>query len=145
MIHLKLVSLTGIKYDDDVYEVILPTLEGQIGILGQHMPLVAVLTNGIIIVRHRDHDNDSNLEYLATNGGAIEVKDNILKIIADEADRPDEINKEESKAAIERAEKLKSETTDAISLEDAQSLIDRHNVRLQVANIRRHHHQHRDQ
>ncbi len=43
-------SLSGKKFDDDVYEVVLPTLDGEIGVLQDHMPLVSVATNG----RHHD-------------------------------------------------------------------------------------------
>ena len=140
MFRFKLVALTGTKFDDNVYEVILPTMDGQIGVLAHHMPLVSVATNGVIMVRRNPRDSDRDREFFATNGGVIDVSDNTLRVLVDEADHADEINKAEAEAAMERARKMKAEAKDQVSLEHAQSLIDRSVVRLQVANLRRRHH-----
>lgn len=138
MIHFKLVSLTGIKFDDDVYEVVIPTIDGEIGVLDHHMPLISVVSNGVIAVRRSSHDRDSQREYFATNGGVIEVSDNILRILADEADHSSDINEAEAQAAFDRATQMKVEAKDQISLEHAQNLIDRQAVRLQVAKLKHH-------
>ena len=142
MIHFQLVALSGTKFDDDVYEVILPTLDGEIGVLQDHMPLVSAATTGAIAVRRNPRDTDSQREYFATNGGVIEVSDNVLRVLVDEADHADDINEAEVQAAMERAQQMKAEAKDEISLEHAQSLVDRHAVRLQVASLKRRH-QHR--
>ncbi|HET9174346.1 MAG TPA: ATP synthase F1 subunit epsilon [Candidatus Saccharimonadales bacterium] len=139
MLHLQLVTLTGTKFDDDVYEVVLPTLDGQIGVLPGHMPLISAATNGVISIRRTAKDPDYAMEHFATHGGVIEVADNRLRVIVDEADTPDEINEHEAKAALERAEKLKLEAKDQVSLEHAQALVDRSAVRLQVAGLKRRH------
>ncbi len=140
MFHFQLVAISGKKFDEDVHEVILPTRDGRIGVLAHHMPLVSVATNGVITVRHRPHDPDHELEYFATNGGAIEVANNTLRVLVDEADRADDINEAETQKALQRAEKMKAEAKDEVSLEHAQSLVDRQAVRLQVAGLRRRHH-----
>jgi F-type H+-transporting ATPase subunit epsilon len=137
--HFQLVSLSGKKFDDDVYEVVLPTLDGEIGVLQDHMPLVSVATNGAIMIRRAPRDPDSQREYFATNGGVIEVADNSLRVLVDEADHADEINAAEVQRALERAEKMKTEAKDQVSLEHAQSLVDRQTVRLQVAGLKRRH------
>lgn len=137
MIHFQLVSLSGTKFDDDVYEVVLPTLDGEIGVLQDHMPLVSVATTGAIAVRRTDKDTDAQLEYFATNGGVIEVENNTLRVLVDEADHADELNEAEVQKALERAQKMKSEAKDEVSLEHAQQLVDRHAVRLQVAGLKR--------
>ncbi len=140
MFHFQLVSLSGKKFDEDVYEVILPTLDGEIGVLKDHMPLVSVATTGAIAVRRNPKDTDSQREYFATNGGVIEVADNNLRVLVDEADHADEINETEVQKALERAHKMKAEAKDQISLEHAQSMVDRQGVRLQVAGLKRRHH-----
>jgi F-type H+-transporting ATPase subunit epsilon len=137
MIRFQLVTLDGIKYDEEVYEIILPTLEGYIGVLPGHMPLVSVASNGVISVRKNAGDPDDFMESFASNGGVIEVSDNVLSVLVDEADHADEINLQEAQAALERAKKLKAEAKDEISLEKAQSLIDRSAVRIQVAGLKR--------
>lgn len=139
MIHLNLVTATGTKFDDDVYEVILPTLEGEIGVLQDHMPLISTATNGVISIRKEAKDPDRQMEFFATNGGVIEVENNNLIVIVDEADHADDISEAEAQAALERAQKMKSEAKDQVSLEHAQSLVDRSSVRLQVAGIKRRH------
>lgn len=139
MFHFQLVSLSGKKFDGDVYEVILPTLDGEIGVLQDHMPLVSVATTGAIAIRRDPKDPDYKREYFATNGGAIEVVDNNLRVLVDEADHAEEINEGEVQKALQRAEKMKAEAKDEVSLEHAQSMVDRQTVRLQVAGLKRRH------
>ena len=137
MIHFQLVSLTGTKFDEDVYEVTVPTLEGEIGVLDHHMALIAVAKTGVIAVRRQARDSDAQREFFAINGGAVEIVDNKLRILVDEADDADDINEAEAEAAMERAKQMKAEATDQVSLEHAQALVDRHAVRLQVAGLKR--------
>lgn len=139
MIHFELVTLDGTKINADVYEVLLPTLEGQIGVLSHHMPLLSVATSGVIIVRRQPGDRDDQMDYYAISGGVIEVANNVLRVLVDEADHADEINEAEAQKAFELAQKMKAEAKDQVSLEHAQSLIDRQGVRLQVANLKRRH------
>jgi len=139
VIHFELVTLDGTKFGEDVYEVILPTPQGYIGIFPHHMPLVSIATPGVITIRRQASDPDIKLEYFATNGGVIEILDNIVRVLADEADREDEINEAEAQKALERAEKLRAEATSQVEIEQAQSLMDRQAVRLQVAGLRRRH------
>jgi F-type H+-transporting ATPase subunit epsilon len=136
--HFQLVSISGKKFDEDVYEVILPTLDGEIGVLQDHMPLVSVATAGMIVVRRNQKDPDHAREFFASSGGVIEVSNNTLRVLVDEADRADEINEAEVQKALERAQKMKAEAKDEVSLEHAQQLVDRQAVRLQVANLRCH-------
>ena len=139
MFHFQLVALSGKKFDEDVYEVILPTLDGEIGVLQDHMPLVSVAKPGVIAVRRDAKDSEAQREYFATNGGAIEVSENTLRVLVDEADHADDINEAEAQKALERAESMKAEAKDQVSLDHAQQLVDRQAVRLQVASLRRRH------
>lgn len=137
MIRFQLVALNGQKYDAEVYEVLLPTMEGQIGVLDKHMPLLSVAQAGVISVRVRAVDHDDMMEHFAITGGVIEVENNTLRVLVDEANTADELEEDEIKRALEEAEKLKAEATDQVSLDHAQSLIDRSSVRLQVAGLKR--------
>jgi F-type H+-transporting ATPase subunit epsilon len=139
MFKFKLVSLSGVQFEDEVYEVTLPTLEGEIGVLQGHMPLVSVASTGVVAVRRSERDGDAKREYFATNGGVIEVADGQLSVLVDEADHADTINEAEAQAAYERAQAMKAEATDEVSLERAQQLVDRHAVRLQVSSLKRRH------
>jgi F-type H+-transporting ATPase subunit epsilon len=133
------VALSGTKFDDEVYEVVLPTLDGEIGVLDHHMPLVSVADTGQVAVRRNPRDLDIQREYFAINGGAIEVADNVLRVLVDEADHAEDLNEAEIQKALERALKMKTEAKDQVSLEHAQAMVDRQSVRLQVAGLKRRH------
>jgi F-type H+-transporting ATPase subunit epsilon len=137
MIRLELVTLDGIKFGEDVYEVLLPTMEGQIGVLQDHMPLISAVTSGVISIRHKAGDPDDFMEDYAVHGGVLEVSGNTLRVLVDEADHADEINEAETQKAYELAQKMKREAKDQVSLEHAQHLVDRSAVRLQVAGLKR--------
>lgn len=137
MIHLQLVTLDGTKVDEEVYEVLLPTMDGEIGVMPGHMPMVSVATSGVVSVRKKSNDRDDMMDHYAISGGAIEVSDDTLRLLVDEADHADEINEQEAQKAFELAKKMKAEAKDEVSLEQAQSLMDRQAVRLQVAGLRR--------
>ncbi len=139
MFRFQLVSLSGKQFDDDVYEVVLPTLDGEIGVLQDHMPLISVATTGAIAVRRDPKDRDDQREYFASSGGVVEVANNRLRVLVDEADHANAINETEVQKALDRAQKMKAEAKDQVSLEHAQQLVDRHAVRLQVAGLKRRH------
>lgn len=137
MIQFQLVSLDGVKFSEDVYEIILPTMDGDIGVLPGHMPLISVAKAGVISVRREANHPDDMMEFFAISGGAIEVTGNTLRVLVDEADASDEISEEEAKEAMERAQQLKADAKDQVTLDQAQALIDRQAVRLQVAGLKR--------
>lgn len=137
MIHFTLYTLNGPKFDDDVYEVILPTLDGEIGVLPGHMSLISVASHGAILVRRKPGDYDDMRDVFAISGGTIQVENDVLKVLVDEADHADEINEHEVREAVARAQKMKAEAKDQVSLQHAQQLIDRHEVRLHVAGLKR--------
>ncbi|MFA6559653.1 MAG: ATP synthase F1 subunit epsilon [Candidatus Obscuribacterales bacterium] len=137
MIHFQLVSLGGVKLDQEVYEIILPTLDGQIAVLPGHMPLISAATNGVVSIRKTPTERDDMMDHFAISGGVIEVENDTLRVLVDEADHADEISEAEAQKAYDLAQKMKSEAKDQVSLEHAQSLIDRSAVRLQVAGLKR--------
>jgi F-type H+-transporting ATPase subunit epsilon len=137
MIKFQLVTLDGIRFQEDVYEILLPTLDGIIGVLPGHMPLVSVATTGVISVRRKANDRDDQMDHFAISGGVVEVSNNVLSVLVDEADPAEEISEDEAKKAMENAQKLKREAKDQVSLAQAQDLIDRQAVRLQVAGLKR--------
>ena len=95
---LELVTLTGIKVDQEVYEVMLPTAAGPISVFAGHEPLVSVAVPGAIAVRHAKGDGDGKLEYFAVSGGVIEITGARVRVLVDEADHGETIVEAESKA-----------------------------------------------
>lgn len=137
MIHFELVTLTGAKFKQSVHEVLLPTPEGQIAIFTGHMPLVSVASEGVISIRVKETDPDDFMETYATHGGLIEIGDKSVRVLVDEADHADEIVLAEAEKAHEAAKEALKDAKDLVSIEQAQSLIDRTAIRLQVAGLKR--------
>ena len=133
--NLQLVALDGIKLDEAIYSVTLPTASGEIAIFPDHEPLMSVLVPGVITVRKAQNDPDQLLEHYATFGGVLEVTDSTVRVLVDEAE--DDISEAEAEKARQAAVKLKAEAKNQVELDKAQALIDRQAVRLQVASLRR--------
>lgn len=138
--NLQLITLSGAKIQEDVYEVLVPTPNGTIALYPGHMPIVTLAVPGAITVRRKKTDSDDQLEHFATNGGVIEVSGDSVKILVDEADHAEEIHIAQAQQALEEAKALKARAKDKIELDEAQSMIDRQAVRLKVAGLRRHGH-----
>ena len=136
--HLQLITLNGIRVDDDIYEMIAPTSAGEIAVFPGHEPLVTLAVPGALAVRHKKGDADKELEYFAISGGIVEINPQSIRVLVDEADHGDDIIEAESQAALERALKLRDEAKNQVDLDKARELIDRHQVRLQVADLHRH-------
>ena len=136
---LQLITLLGVKVDRDVYEVIMPTADGEIAVFPGHEPLVSLAVPGAIAVRYDKADHDDKLDYFAISGGVIEVSQQSVKVLVDEADSGEDIIESESKAALERATRLRDNAKNQVELEKASQLVDRHAVRLKVAGLRRRH------
>ena len=135
MMHFQLVTLLGVAVDKPVYEVIIPTIHGEISVFPSHEPLVTMAKSGIIAVTlQKDGDE---VEYFAISGGVVEISQERIRILVDEADHGDDIIEAETKAALDRAVKLRDETDDQVEREKAHQLIDRHLVRLKVAELQR--------
>ncbi len=137
MVTLELVTLTGTKLKEEVHEVLLPTVNGQIAVFKDHAPLVCSAVPGVISVRKKANHLDDMMEHYAIDQGVIEILDNRVRVLVDEADKDSEISAKEAEEALQRAKKLRSEAKDRVSLDKAQSLVDRQASRLKVAELRR--------
>lgn len=134
---LQLVTLAGTKIDQEVYEVIIPTVDGEIAVFPDHEPLVTVAKAGVITVRYNKEHSLHELEYFAISGGIVEVSGDSVRVLVDEAEHGDDIIEAETEAALERAVQMRDEAADQVELEKASQLIDRHAVRLKVADLHR--------
>jgi F-type H+-transporting ATPase subunit epsilon len=137
--NLELVTLLGKKVDQDVYEVMIPTAAGEIAVFPGHEPLVTIAVPGAIAVRYKKDDADSQLDYFAISGGVVEVSQKQVRVLVDEADHGEDIVEAESKAALDRAIAMRDNAKDQVELEKAHQLVDRHAVRLKVADLHRRH------
>jgi F-type H+-transporting ATPase subunit epsilon len=137
MIHLELVTLSGLKLRESVYEVLLPTPQGQIAVFKNHAPLVTLATTGVISVRKKDNHPDDMMEHYAIDSGVIEIMQDTVRVLVDEADKDSEVSAKEAEEALAAAKKMRAEARDQVSLDKAQSLVDRQASRLKIAELRR--------
>lgn len=137
MFTLELVTLNGLTFSDDVFEVVLPTPDGLIAIFPHHMPLVSLASPGVISIRYRESDADNKLELFATNGGIIEVSDKRVRVLVDEADDTADVVEKEIEAALARAKEEAQNAKDQVSLDKANQIIQTQQARLKVADMKR--------
>lgn len=118
--------------DDNVDLVVAPGADGQLGILPRHAPLFTLLAAGELRVRKGPTE-----ESLVVFGGFLEINHNRVLVLADTAERVEEIDLARAEAARERAEARLGQARDQIDLERAEYALRRSAVRLRVANRRR--------
>ncbi|HSX35133.1 MAG TPA: ATP synthase F1 subunit epsilon [Candidatus Saccharimonadales bacterium] len=140
--NLELVTLDGVKFKAEAYSVILPTAAGEITVLPGHEPLLSQLVPGVIIIRRSKTEADYHLEHFATYGGVLEISSKGVRVLVDEATHGDEINLAEAQKAHDEALRLAKDAKNQVELDRAQTLLARHGVRVEVAELRRRHSRH---
>ncbi len=139
MIKLRLITLHGVHFDDEVHEAIIPTKAGDIAIYGGHAPLLSVAAPGVVAIRKEKSTKDIERQFVAIYGGTIEVLNNEIQVLVHEVDTSGDISEAEAEKALKRAQELRDKAGDAKSLSEAQQMIDRSTVRLQLAGLKKHH------
>ncbi len=137
--NFELVTLDGVKFQAEIYSVILPTAAGEITVLPGHEPLLSQLVPGVITIRRKKGDADHHLEHYATYGGVVEISKSGARVLVDEAASGDEVNVAEAQKAHDEAVRLRKDAKTQVELDHAQGMVDRHAVRLQVADLKRRH------
>lgn len=140
MLRFELVSTTGTKYDDEAYEVLVPTLGGTIAVFEDHMPLISAGQPGVISVRKKQSDKDDDMQSFAVNGGVMEVDGKTLRFIADDISAPEDISEKEAEAALARAEQLVADAGNQQALAEAHRMLHHSRAQLNVSRMRRRHH-----
>ena len=113
---VQVVTPDGLKYDHHASFIHAVTKDGQIGILPGHINLIAPLEVDELKVRRVD--DESHVDWIAVNGGIIEVKDDFITIIANSAERDRDIDVSLAERAKQRAERVLEEETKRV-LEEA--------------------------
>ncbi len=119
---------------DDVDMVVAPGSEGEMGILPRHAALLTTLRPGVLRLKRGAAE-----ETLAVSGGFMQVANNRVLVLADTAERDEEIDEQRAQAARERALRALEEAKrgPAPNIEAARLALRRSLVRLEVAERRR--------
>jgi F-type H+-transporting ATPase subunit epsilon len=139
VLKLKIIALSGVKYDGEVHDVLLPTIAGQIGVYQNHSNLITTAADGIILIRKLAADKDDYREAFACHGGLIEIMDGNIKVLSDEAVASHEVTEATEQQAYKDAKMLLANAIDQQSLDEAQKQLDRYAVRLKLATLKRKH------
>lgn len=140
MINFALVSPLGTKFEDEVYEVLIPTQDGTIAVFEDHMPLLSAGMGGVISVRKKASDSDRSMEHFAVNGGVLEVDGKNVKFLSDEVTTTDDISEDEAESAMARAQELLGNATSQVAVQEAKRLLHHSSAKLHLAKIKRRHH-----
>ena len=120
---------------DDVQRLIVPTTDGQITVLPSHAALMASIDIGELVVV-----GGEGSQSIAVHGGFIQVLQDEVTVLADAAERVDDINEERAEAARERAQsRIDGRVTleEALDIARARSALMRAESRIRIR--RRHH------
>jgi F-type H+-transporting ATPase subunit epsilon len=118
-------------YSDDVEVLVAPGIDGELGILPHHAPLITALQPGEILIR-----KDGEESYLAVSGGFMEVMANRVTILADACERSDEIDEARAQEAVQRAQERVANRASDMDLQRALTAVRRAETRLRVARRR---------
>ncbi len=133
LLHVTIVTAQQTIFDGDAEEVNAPGSEGRLGILPRHAPLLTTLALGELRVRQHGVD-----EGIFVAGGFLEVNNNVVTVLADDAERGSEIDEAQAQAARERAQALLARGGLASEVEAAASAeLERAIGRLRVAELQR--------
>ena len=129
---LEIVTAERVVYSEEINILVAPGIDGELGILPRHAPLLTALKPGEIRVV-----KDGEESFMAVSGGFMEVIGNKVTILADTAEHVGEIDLERAEEALKRAEyRVASRTSDS-DLERALASIRRSQARVKVARRRR--------
>lgn len=127
-IKLEIITAERQVFSDDVSEVVAPGVEGTLGILPHHAPLMTMLQPGELLIKKEGKET-----YLIVTGGFLEVRPDKVIILADAAEHGEEIDLARAEEAKKRAEeRLKSYGTE-VDRTRAEAALRRSIARIKLA------------
>lgn len=132
---LKIITPEQLMLEELIVQATLPIVRGEVTLLADHIPFIGALKDGGEILVKTENDE----RMLAISGGFVEFNNNVLTVLADTADRAEDIDLQEAEDAKKRAEELIKEfdSVDEDEYKALMSIIERQSYRVQVA--RKHH------
>lgn len=130
-IKFEIVTPERVVLREEVLQVTVPTKNGEITVLPNHIPLVSALQSGVIEVKTKTGET----EIMSVSGGFVEVLKDKIVILADTAERGHEIDETRAEEARARAEKLKKEAVhkDDVDFAGMTALIEKELARTRAA------------
>lgn len=126
---VEIVTPEQILFKDEVQFLVVPELNGELGVLKNHAPMIAALDVGVM----RYTDPAGKVKKIALSGGFMEVIYNEVRVLAETAEQGSEIDILRAKAAKERAEKRLQAINESINHARAEMALRRAVTRLKAA------------
>ena len=127
-LRLEVITPGGVVFRDDVDYVEAPGVFGYIGILPGHAPLLYQIRSGRLQYRQGEEDH-----FLAVHWGFLEVLDDTVTVLAETAERPQDIDLARAESALTRAKARLEEFGATYEVERAQQAVARAEARLRAA------------
>jgi F-type H+-transporting ATPase subunit epsilon len=131
-LQVELVTAEGRVLSQEADFVLAPGQDGELGVLPRHIPLLTPLRPGEVMVR-----NDGGEQYLFVAGGFLEVLPDKVVILADAAERAEDIDESRAEEARRRAQQLLEEKPPDIDTAEVALALERAVFRLRVAELRK--------
>jgi F-type H+-transporting ATPase subunit epsilon len=131
-VRVDIVTAERVVYSEDVDIVVAPGSVGQLGILPHHAPLMTTLRPGELLIRKGGEEYS-----MAISGGFLEVRPDRVIVLADSAERADEIDLARAETAKERARQRLSHPTVDVDMALAEGSLQRALTRIRVVEKRR--------
>jgi F-type H+-transporting ATPase subunit epsilon len=131
-LHVDIVTVEGRRFAGEADFVVAPGSEGELGILPHHMPLLTALKVGTIKVV-----NDGADQFFFVSGGFLEVRPDQVTVLADSAERAEDIDEARAEEARRRAARLLEEKVSAVDQSQLAAALARAEARLRIAELRR--------
>jgi len=130
LIKFKIVTPERVVYEDAVDQVTVPTTEGEITVLPNHIPLVSILRPGELLIKKGNDEKN-----IAVSSGFVQVNKNEVIILADTAEHAEEIDEKRAKEGHERARNLMQEmkNSEDVSYVNLSAKLEKELARLKVA------------
>ncbi len=127
-LNLEVITPEKLALREAVDEVVVPGLDGELGILPEHTPVISQLKTGVLTYRQ-----GSESRQMHVSGGFVEVLPDRVSVLSDIAERPEEIDLERAKQARERAERQLSSRSEEVDFHQAELKLERALTRIQLA------------
>src|ERR1700730_4424681 len=131
-LHVDIVTVEGRRYSGDADFVVAPGSEGELGVLPRHIPLLTALAPGSVKVR-----NDGEELFFFVAGGFLEVRPDQVTVLADSAERAEDIDESRAEEARRRAAELLHQKISDTHQAAASGALARAEARLRLAELRR--------
>lgn len=126
--HLKIITHEKVVFDNEVDEIYTKTVDGEIGILKNHIPITAALDIGVTKTV-----KDGQKDFFTTMGGIIQFKDDEALILTPTAEKGVEIDKVRAEEALKRAKARLADSKANIDAKRAEAALARAMARLKAA------------